>query len=560
MMAIEITLKVTVILLLALALMRLLRSRAAALRHWVLAAALVCAAAVPLVRFVVPAWQVPLAPTLRLSQERLNAGQPAVETAIVSVRVAPNRVVARADAQPPAGPWRVAEWLFGIWAVGALGGLAVLLAGFARLARIASAARPITAGPWAERCEEMRRDYGLPRPVLLLRSAHPSLLVTWGIRRPKILLPAGAARWTDDRVRLVLAHELSHIRRTDWLVHVFAEMLRTIYWFNPVVWIACRRLREEAEQACDDDVLNGGVDGASYASHLVNIARELQLPRTAVPAPSIARVSNLERRVRAMLNAHADRRPLSRRLCAAALLGLLTVTIPVTTVVVGQGAFGTLSGAIVDPTNAALPGVTVTLTNAQNQSKYEVRSDKTGRYEFVGLPPADYALEAQLPGFASLRRRVTTAGQPAQQDLRMQIGALQEEITIRAGGSEPQRQSAGPVARARAREMPVCSNAASPDGTPIGGNIRPPRKLLDVRPIYPASAAAAGIQGTVVLETTIGPDGLVDEVKVVSSPHADLAASATEAVRQWEFDATLLNCTAVPVTMRVTLNFERPAP
>src|SRR5688500_19028973 len=217
MMAIEITLKVTVILLFALAVMPLLRSRAAALRHWILAAALMCAAAVPLVRLVVPAWQVPLVPTMRLPQDRLTAREPVVETAIVSVRVEPDRVVARADAPPPSETWRLAEWLFGVWVVGALAGLAVLLAGFARLARIASTARPIVSGRWSERCEEMRRDYGIRRPVLLLRSAHPSLLVTWGILRPKILLPAGAARWKDDRVGLVLAHELSHIRRADWL-------------------------------------------------------------------------------------------------------------------------------------------------------------------------------------------------------------------------------------------------------------------------------------------------------------------------------------------------------
>lgn len=556
MMAMEITLKVTVILLITLAVMPLLKGRSAALRHWTLAAALVCAAAVPLVRLVVPAWQLPLGAAFRLSQQPSAGVGVVVETAIVSAQVAPDRVSPRPDAAAPAEPWRVGEWVFAIWMAGAISGLAVLLTGFARLARLAASARPVVSGPWAERCEEIRRDCGIRRPVALLRSTHPSLLVTWGIVRPTILLPAGAARWKDERVRLVLAHELSHIRRADWLSHLLAEMLRTIYWFNPVVWMACRRLREEAEQACDDDVLNRGVDAPQYASHLVNIARELQSRRMPVPAPSIARASNLERRVRAMLNAHADRRPLSRRLGAAALLGLLAVTIPVTSAVLAQGSFGSLSGAVVDPMNAAMPGVSITLTNAQNQSKYEVRSDRTGRYEFVGLPPADYTLEAQAPGFTALRRKVTIAAQPAQQDLRMQIGSLKETIVIRSGSSEPQRQTASPAVRATARETPACS-APTQDGTPIGGNIRPPRKLVDVRPLYPASAAAAGIQGTVELEATIGPDGHVDEVKVVSSPHADLSASATEAVRQWEFDATLLNCTAVPVTMRVTLTFER---
>ena len=62
---------------------------------------------------------------------------------------------------------------------------------------------------------------------------------------------------------------------------------------------------------------------------------------------------------------------------------------------------------------------------------------------------------------------------------------------------------------------------------------------------------------TVVLRATIGTDGKIDDVNVVSSPHADLSSAAMDAVRQWEFDATLLNCVPVAVTMKVTVNFER---
>ncbi len=83
-----------------------------------------------------------------------------------------------------------------------------------------------------------------------------------------ILLPSTAAAWPDERIHLVLAHELAHLTRHDWLSQLLAEMLRAINWFNPLFWIACARLRRESEYACDDIVLELGTGGTAYAGHL----------------------------------------------------------------------------------------------------------------------------------------------------------------------------------------------------------------------------------------------------------------------------------------------------
>ena len=330
-----------------------------------------------------------------------------------------------------------------------------LSVGLIRLRRLAARATPLTAGAWVDRAAEIAREYGLPRP-LLLHSDHPALLVTWGVRRPKILLPATAPAWRDDRIGLVLSHELAHARRGDWIVTLAAELLRVVYWFNPLVWIACRRLRQESEQACDDAVLNRGVEGSEYATQLVNIARELQQRRVWVPAPSVARPSTLERRVKAMLDSHVNRRPISRLACAGILLGLLAVTIPVTAVAVNQ-VFASVGGAVVDPTNAAVPGVTLVLTNKQNGAKHEVRSDKTGRYEFVGLAAGDYLLEAKLPGFAVLRGTLTVAGQNVQQDLKLEVGALSETITVRESVTRPSSPPSAPSRAPLPRRAAPCA-------------------------------------------------------------------------------------------------------
>jgi len=90
---------------------------------------------------------------------------------------------------------------------------------------------------------------------------------------------------------------------------------------------------------------------------------------------------------------------------------------------------------------------------------------------------------------------------------------------------------------------------------PVGGHIRPPAKILDVPPAYPAIAQAARVQGIVIIEATIGVDGVVQEARVLRSiPLLDDAALA--AVRQWRYSPTLLNGTPVPVVMTVTVTFQ----
>ena len=88
----------------------------------------------------------------------------------------------------------------------------------------------------------------------------------------------------------------------------------------------------------------------------------------------------------------------------------------------------------------------------------------------------------------------------------------------------------------------------------VGGNIKPPTKTKDVRPVYPPIAQSARVSGVVIIEATIGADGRVKDAKVLRSiPLLDQAA--VDAVKQWVFTPTLLNGVPVPVIMSVTLNF-----
>lgn len=542
------TIKVTLILGAALAMMPLLRRQSAALRHWVLAIAVASAALAPFVQFALPSWRVPvLTPIVVPSAFMEN----------VPADVNLDRG-SRPDI-PPAQRAGISSLSFvvPVWIGGALLSLLILAFGTARLARFAWRAERITDGAWWTSAEALRLDMGLKRSVTLLLTSHPSLLVTWGYRRPRLIVPAGARTWEHDRIRLVLGHELAHIRRGDWLVQCLAELLRAVYWFNPLMWLVCKRLRQESECAADDAVLARGVEAPAYAEQLVEIARNLRQRPVWVPAPAIAHTSGFERRIKAMLDTRLNRRPVTRSAAVFAVISCLTIAIPIAA---AQAALSSLSGLIVDPTNAVLPGVSLTLTNVQTGAKYEVQSNREGRYEFAGVAAGEYVFESKLPGFAAFTGKLVVSGQDVQRDLRLEVGSLQETITLVAGPSSDPPRPSDPAAKQKVddyrakRAASRCPGGASTVPA-IGGNIRQPMKLLDVRPVYPAALASGGISGTVLLRAIVGIDGNVRDIAVVAATHPEFATSATTAVRQWQFDETLLNCQPIDVIMNVTVNF-----
>ena len=124
----------------------------------------------------------------------------------------------------------------------------------------------------------------------------------------------------------------------------------------------------------------------------------------------------------------------------------------------------------------------------------------------------------------------------------LQVGDLRESITVSSSRTAPPAAAAAPK---------------GPDRLRIGGNIKAPRKLVDVRPVYPVSMREAGREGSVPLEAIIGQDGNVSSVRVVSAEvHPDFAIAAVDAVRQWKFSPTLLNGKPVEVVMSVKIDFK----
>ncbi|HEY0022006.1 MAG TPA: M56 family metallopeptidase [Longimicrobium sp.] len=166
-------------------------------------------------------------------------------------------------------PWAV------LWTVGALALAARTAGGVLTLRSLARGAAEVQAGGWVSILDDARRDAGIGRRVRLLVAAGETAVLTWGVRRPAILLPASASAWSAERMRAVILHELQHVRRRDALYDVAAQVALVIHWPNPLAWYAVGRLRSERERACDSGVVAAGISPLSYAGHLVDLARTM---------------------------------------------------------------------------------------------------------------------------------------------------------------------------------------------------------------------------------------------------------------------------------------------
>jgi bla regulator protein BlaR1 len=191
------------------------------------------------------------------------------------------------------------------------GGIALMLIysalGQFQLRKIFHHTRQLDQADWALLLNEVRQALRLRQRVVLLQSPENLMPFTCGWLRPRVILPADADQWSTERRRIVLLHELAHVKRLDCLSQTLARVVCALYWFNPLSWLAARRMCIERERACDDLVLNGGCKASNYATELVQIATTFRrAPQAAGIA--MARSSNLEQRVTAIVDNSQARR------------------------------------------------------------------------------------------------------------------------------------------------------------------------------------------------------------------------------------------------------------
>jgi HEAT repeat protein/beta-lactamase regulating signal transducer with metallopeptidase domain len=236
----------------------------------------------------------------RLAAERSAADHPAPA------------VRGQATASTGTGWPTVIGWVVVIWSV--VAGLLMLrqAVGLLGLGSVTRRATPVQDPRALRALERARREVGVGRAVRVLRSARTRVPLTWGVRSPVVLLPERSREWTGERLRLVLQHELAHVRRLDALTDTFAGLACAIYWFNPLIWWAASRLRAESEHASDDLVLGSGARASAYAGHLLDIATQVGGSLAPAGALPLAQRTRFEGRLLAILDPARERSTLPR--------------------------------------------------------------------------------------------------------------------------------------------------------------------------------------------------------------------------------------------------------
>jgi beta-lactamase regulating signal transducer with metallopeptidase domain len=172
------------------------------------------------------------------------------------------------------------------WAAGVLVLLLRLVGGLAYAARMKSYQVTDADAGWQQKTASLAERLGLRRPARLLESGLAKVPMTIGYLKPVILLPLGAlAGLAPAQVEAILAHELAHIRRHDYLVNLVQSLLEILLFYHPAVWWLSARVREEREHCCDDLAVALCSDSVTFARALVRLEERYgQAPALAMAA------------------------------------------------------------------------------------------------------------------------------------------------------------------------------------------------------------------------------------------------------------------------------------
>jgi TonB family protein len=481
-----------------------LRRASAAMRHLVWLCALSTLVLLPLAALLAPAWR------------------PSMEGAALLPQVA--RTVIEVSASGPASPIPISTIVFAVWAAVALLLVGRLIADQLKAAALIRASSP----------------YG-PETAL---SAATDVPFVCGLLRPVALLPVEAAKWPAARLGVVVRHEAAHAARFDPLAQAIAGLACALYWPLPWVWLASRQLRMEAELACDDGVLRSGERASEYAGHLIDIVRGLsgreRIPQGGIP---MARLNQLEVRLRSLLAQNVNRRAASPRAIITAALGALMLLAPLAAVRMPAFALDRgISGTVTDPSGATVPKAKVVVSFTGSSRREVGYTNDVGEFTLAPIPDGAYDVSVAKPGFALLLLKgiPVVKGESAPLRIILQTGKVVEAVNVNGSGAPASPPHA----------------TGEPKRVLVGGNVQATRLIAKQIPAYPAECKAAGIQGSVMLRALISQEGTILNLTQINEiVDRRLVDAAAEAVKQWKYQPTLLNGNPVEVITEIEVNF-----
>jgi len=198
-----------------------------------------------------------------------------------------------------------------------------------RVMQFRAAANRVVDGDLKLMLDDLRKRLRLNQSVDLRLHPEPVVPMTLGVFRPMIVLPRQSREWSEQLKRIVLLHELAHVKRRDIAFQWLGRLACSLYWFHPLAWWGLKQLRRERELACDDLVVHCGERATDYAEVLVSVAKNYQTQRGLACAVAMAQQGNLEGRMRSLFDKDIVRshKPLSWMVAITMLItSVLTAT------------------------------------------------------------------------------------------------------------------------------------------------------------------------------------------------------------------------------------------
>ena len=255
-----------------------------------------------------------------------------------------------------------------------------------------------------------------------------------------------------------------------------------------------------------------------------------------------------------MLNPNLNRGGISRRTGLLLKVAALCLLLPLAALrLPGQNLSGKFTGAILDPSDGAVPNATIVMASHKPNTIDMTTSNAEGNFVFNALPAGDYEMIVLKPGFAAYRapQVVLAPGRDLAMTVKLGIGSLNETVDVQA-----EYRGQPYVLKGQAESSPSTETSVGPKRIRIGGNVEAAKVLTKVQPIYPESAKAAGAQDTVLLHAVVGKDGRPLMLEVLNSQvNHELARAAVEAVSQWRYQPTLLNGEPVEIDTTIQVKF-----
>ncbi len=373
--------------------------------------------------------------------------------------------------------------VFSIYLLGVVWILLFQLFGLVEIYRTTRSATPVQSLKVLQTLEKVCRKLDTATHIDVLETGVIDGPVVWGFKKPVILLPSTYREWDLARLERVVAHEISHVKRNDWIIKALSKVICALFWAVPLVWYVSGKMQWFAELACDDNVVNKYDCRTEYADDLMSLSSDARHSDWAL---NFNRSSNLFLRIQHVLDGRNQRmgiEPLTKYL---QLIVCFAIVIPVSVL-------------------QAMPKASMSIVDGGGTWSLEFHKPEKE------LKQSDGAGENLMSRFVLPVEKTFVAlpDQPAFEEEVFTFSELTKTTDVDVGIAESHTTDNVKLEKINVAGL----NTLTVPRVDIKGVL--PQTL--VTPTYPRKAIDRGIEGLVIVQFNISESGNVEQPRIIHS-------------------------------------------